>query len=338
VGKTSQSLRQLYEIFQSLYMNTSIKTLVIGGVVIGVLLGAYIYFTHGTPQAVDKEVSALTNPVASLIENENLSIGARITLQDELRSFAEEKKADGTLSNYGIYYRELISGPVIALNQEEGFFPASLLKIPVAMWYYKQAETNPDILTQQINFSGPAGISIEHFPPKKTIAPGTIYTVEELIDFMLTESDNDATQILTEFAGGRDSINQVYTDVGIRNVENYETYVIDTHTYAAFFRVLYNAEYLNEDSSEKILHTLTNSSFSSGLTAKLPASIMVAHKFGERTIDVEKGIDQLHDCGVVYAPMNPYLICVMTQGSDYDKMAEFIAEVSVKIYTAATNS
>lgn len=301
--------------------------------------GFIIYLLTAYDGALSSEVegTALTNPVSQLVKDKNLSIGGRVALKTDLEEFAMQSIARGAVSDYGIYYRELISGPVIALRESSGFFPASLLKIPVAMWYYKQAEIMPSLLDEEVDFPGPPGTSIEYFPPKETIVPGNRYTIRELIRFMLAESDNDATHILTEYAGGREVINSVYEDLGIRDVENYDTYVIDTQTYAAFFRVLFNAEYLDEASSRAILGMLAESSFDQGIEAGVPAGMTVSHKFGERTIDSENNINQLHDCGIVYAPENPYMLCVMTQGDDYTEMAAFITEVSRRIYKAASS-
>ena len=324
-----------YGTFRALCTPMPIKNVVIISVGAVLIVAGMVWYAFSTHETKDLSVS-LTNPVADLVENKNLSIGARVALQDALKVFAEESISQEDIANYGIYYRELISGPVIALNQEEGFFPASLLKLPVAMWYFKKAELDPTILSNQIHFSGPKGVTEGHFVSSRLVVPGTTYTIEELIEFMLTESDNDATQILVEYAGGREVINEVYRDVGIRDVDNYDTYVIDTHTYAAFFRVLFNAEYLDQESSERILSLLTKTSFNQGLKANIPESVSVAHKFGERTIDPSVPVDQLHDCGVVYVPENPYLVCVMTQGVDYDRMAEFIGAVSEMIYKEAS--
>jgi hypothetical protein len=37
---------------------------------------------------------------------------------------------------------------------------------------------------------------------------------------------------------------------------------------------------------------------------------------------------ELHDCGIVYLPDNPYLLCVMTKGNDFAKMEKIIEEIS----------
>lgn len=61
----------------------------------------------------------------------------------------------------------------------------------------------------------------------------------------------------------------------------------------------------------------------------IPSDVKVAHKFGERYYG---DIKQLHDCGVIYYPENPYLLCVMTIGKDFEDLAEVISHVSDVVY------
>ncbi|MDO8560151.1 MAG: serine hydrolase [bacterium] len=53
--------------------------------------------------------------------------------------------------------------------------------------------------------------------------------------------------------------------------------------YASFFRILYNASYLNREQSERALGLMTKTRFRDGIIAGVPAGRPVAHKFGERT-------------------------------------------------------
>jgi hypothetical protein len=62
----------------------------------------------------------------------------------------------------------------------------------------------------------------------------------------------------------------------------------------------------------------------------------VAHKFGEReSRDLQGNTSyQLHDCGVVYYPKRPFLLCVMTKGTDSDVLTKVIQDISQSIYTS----
>jgi beta-lactamase class A len=99
--------------------------------------------------------------------------------------------------------------------------------------------------------------------------------------------------------------------------------------YVSLFRVLFNVSYLNKEASEKALELLTRVEFKDGLPAGLPANIVVAHKFGERIVN---GLSQLHDCGIVYYPSHPYLICIMTRGADFTQLSKHIQEISKITY------
>ena len=93
---------------------------------------------------------------------------------------------------------------------------------------------------------------------------------------------------------------------------------------------MYNSSFLNSDNSEKLLEILSESSFQNGLRQGVPENIKIAHKFGEREITLDK--KQLHDCGVIYYPSNPYLLCVMTQGKDYKELERILGHISKEVY------
>ena len=105
--------------------------------------------------------------------------------------------------------------------------------------------------------------------------------------------------------------------------------------YATFFRVLYSCTYLNEDLSAKAIGLLSKTEFKDGIVAGVPDNITVAHKFAERKYggdDYSLKGSQFHDCGIVYYPKSPYLICVMTRGRDFNILERIIKEISKIVY------
>lgn len=78
--------------------------------------------------------------------------------------------------------------------------------------------------------------------------------------------------------------------------------------------------------SERALNLLSRVEFNEGISKGLPSNTIFAHKFGER--ELANGVSQLHDCGIVYYPGHPYVICVMTRGSDFKTLSDTIAEIS----------
>lgn len=83
--------------------------------------------------------------------------------------------------------------------------------------------------------------------------------------------------------------------------------------------------------SEKALELLSRSSFNKGFVAGLPKGVVVAHKFGERG-GLKNNLKQFHECGIIYFPENPYLLCVMTLGENEDNLIDLIKTVSSKVY------
>jgi beta-lactamase class A len=285
----------------------------------------------GEVRQQDQKQTSFINPLLECRElSESFSIGDRKKLEEEMERLIQSRVADGTISVAALYFRDLNNGPWFGINETLKFYPASLIKVPLAMHYYSKAERDPGILTQEIDFAGPRGVSIVHFAPPEALEEKKIYTIEELISKMLRFSDNDAAHILQEFAGKETE--SVYSDLGVSAGTPGAEYSIDVRTYASFFRILFNATYLTRSLSEQMLKTLSESSFDKGIVAGVPSSVKVSHKFGEKIVSADGPLLQLHDCGIVYLPGQPYSLCIMTQGSDFDKLAEFIAEASSNIY------
>jgi hypothetical protein len=110
---------------------------------------------------------------------------------------------------------------------------------------------------------------------------------------------------------------------------------VTVRQYSSLLRVLFNASYLNADYSEKALENLGNIEFKQGLNKGVPTNILIAHKFGER--ELTDKTKQLHDCGIIYYPGHPYLLCVMTRGTDYNNLSDFIGKISNTIYSQINN-
>jgi beta-lactamase class A len=147
---------------------------------------------------------------------------------------------------------------------------------------------------------------------------------------MIIYSDNNAAALVTEVLGKEKIIN-ASREMGVEVPENTDGFSITVKTYSSFFRILFNASYLDRETSEAALGLLAATEFNKGITRDLPSSIKVAHKFGERNFEKE-GYVQLHDCGIVYYPEHPYLICVMSRGKNFYNLEDFIATVSKELY------
>lgn len=250
----------------------------------------------------------------------------------KIEAVIDEKIRSKKASHISVYFRDLNNGPWFGINENEEFSPASLLKVPIMMAYLKMAETYPQILKKVIKYEGGEEDlnRLEYFKPLKAIEIGNSYTIDELLYRIIAYSDNNANTLLLKNMD-RNMYYQVYTDLGIEipGVRKAGDF-LPVRLYASFFRILYNASYLNREMSEKALDYLSKADFKYGLVAGVPSNIVVAQKFGERGIIMD--VKELHDCGIVYYPGRPYLLCIMTRGDKFESLYGDIKDISYHIY------
>ncbi len=236
------------------------------------------------------------------------------------------------ITDIAVYYRDLNNGPAFGVHQDVPFFPASLLKVPLMMAIYKHAENDPSILEKNIVYRTSSDVVLANpiIQPEKKLTDGKEYGISELLQRMIAYSDNSAMELLYPLIPEQEYAD-LYANLGIENINSANANSsISVVEYSTFFRVLFNASYLSQASSEKALQLLTQSTFSAGLRAGVPYQIQIAHKFGER--DLGDGLYQLHDCGIVYVPKRPYLLCVMTRGKSQKVLETAIQDISKFTY------
>jgi beta-lactamase class A len=278
----------------------------------------------------------LISPLVEYEISENVYREDLASFDDKIQKLVNDFQTKKMADTVSVYFRSLYDGPWFGIKPDDSFFPASLLKVPIMVAYFKMAETNPSLLTKKITYDeGYQKLGNfnedQYFKSEKTIQPGQTYTVEELIEYMIKYSDNNAKNILVMNFDDMNQLFQVYVDLGIATPPELKTGedVLSVHEFATFFRVLFNASYLSKEMSKKALELLTQTTFNLGIKEGVPDKTTVADKFGEHTFD---DIKQLHDCGIVYHPGNPYILCIMTRGSNFDSLEKVISGISKAVY------
>lgn len=256
---------------------------------------------------------------------------------------AEEKK--NGLATASIYFRDIRQQGGFSVNPDELYTPASLYKVPIMMVYYKIAERDPSILDHKIYYSGAADSNrMEEIRSPKHLTPRTSYTVEQLIEYMIRYSDNNAVQLLTQHLKDTKNVSNftdfsaVFSDLGIDlGTLNEYSDVITAQQYSLFLRALYNATYLDRTNSEHALKLLSETDFNEGIEAGVPSGVVVAEKFGETRIPDPNGNvigKQLNNCGIIYYPEHPYLLCIMTKavGTNVPLLEKQVSTLSGLVY------
>lgn len=254
-------------------------------------------------------------------------------LKKSVEAYISKVQNQHKADSVSVYFRDLNLGKWIGVNEDTTYDPSSMLKVAVMMGYLKEADRNPSVLLQKLPYT-PVADPGQHYPPEHPLAPGA-YPARELIDKMITESDNDALASL--YTADRQSFIDVLRSLAIPPPPTASDLdFVSPKTYSAIFRTLYSSTYLPRVLSEQALQLLSYTKFTNGLVAGVPAGTVVSHKFGEHTTlsNLTLVSHQLHDCGIVYYPGRPYFLCVMTRGADFQNLESIIADISKTVYDA----
>lgn len=261
-------------------------------------------------------------------------------LDGMLEAKANEYVESGKAKRVGVFVRDMKSTHFAGVNETDNFYGASLLKLPLIIAGYKQAEVNPAILGSEILYNGTVDLDDkQNVKVKDQLVPGKKYTFKDLMDRSVIYSDNTSAEIVYKNLP-RGFFDLILSAVGIqyRLSDGSEEILIAPRTYANLFRLLYNTSYLTAEYSDQVLETLTRVDYREGAMKKLPKSVKVAHKFAERAIEDPRTkkikIRQLHECGLVYLNdgTETYSFCIMTEGENFEDLETIQQDVSKLIY------
>lgn len=251
-------------------------------------------------------------------------------LREKIKEMAKEFGAESV----SIYIEYLDTGANISINPDTYVWPASLTKVPLAMAVVKKIEKGDWVFGSELvlmpgdsnDKSGDKENPLSEYPV------GTRFSVERLLEELLTNSDNTAYYILLRNLH-QDDLKEVIQALGMEVLFTKEG-KISAKEYSRILRSLYTASFLSRENSQKILKWLSASPFDDFLVAGVGKNILFPHKYG-----VDDALKAYSDSGIVYLPNRPYIISVMVQGNpngpyeeEREKAALFMKEISKEVY------
>lgn len=268
------------------------------------------------------------NPLL-FVDNSEENFSEYRPLESKINKYIDDTVDKNNARKVSVYFRDLNTSHWGGVNENELYAPSSMLKVAVLIGYLKLAEKNPDILNRKLEYNYKEQYQ-EYYKPNK-LKNGS-YTVLEMLQQMIIESDNTSMSQLVALHS--DEIVKLYKDLKLPNIIDSNTDFMSTEDYSYIFRTLYNATYLRKSYSEQALKLLTFTKFDKGIVGGVGTTTKVAHKFGEHTITYNGTVTerQLHDCGIIYFPNKPYLLCIMTKGEDFTKLETIITDLSRIIF------
>jgi beta-lactamase class A len=265
------------------------------------------------------------NPSVNLIHKEDLLVNFE-PLRQKLNT-KYEKDEEFLVS---LYFEYLPTGANININRDERIWPASLIKIPVAMSAMKKVEEGKWSLDNELvildeDKDGEFGSLYKQ-------QTGTTFTIERFLEETLINSDNTAHFVLLRNIDASE-LEDAYLHLGMDDIidglkkapkdREYDNR-ITAKRYTIFFRSLYNSTFLSPEYSELFLDILERAP-KEYLNLGMPESVNFVHKTGIRTDERVWA-----DSGIVYIPGRPYLITVMVQQKGVHE-GEMDAETNEKV-------
>ncbi len=231
-----------------------------------------------------------------------------------------------------IYVWDYESGNYAAVNADESFATASIIKLPVLAQLFRSIEKNQLSiydempLTEYYRTEGSGSLQFK--------AANSKYSIDTLARVMITESDNSATNMLMARLGSMTDINSGIRQWGLKNTY-VQTWLPDLggtnrSTARDMATILYNIDnpkFLSTTSREKIFDYMGHVHNNRLIAAGLPAGATFLHKTG----DIGK---MLGDAGIVFTPNNKKYIIVIFANRPHNSPLgkEFIVKASETVY------
>jgi beta-lactamase class A len=255
-------------------------------------------------------------------------------LRQHLIQTVENYTESGRVPHIALYFRDLKHGARFSIRENEIFEPASLLKLPILMAILNEADRHPALLDERMIYEKEDSYRFITGPLDNTLTLHSSYTIRELLQKMIQYSDNSSTTLLQNKVNelGLRQNSNTFADLGTMQLvlsgELDNTRLISL---VNIFVALYNANYLSPHSSQFALELLVQANFDQGIVGGVPQGILVANKYGMRIGETAKE-NELHDCGIVYHPIDPYVLCILTADADMKDASFAIQDLSRIVY------
>jgi beta-lactamase class A len=230
--------------------------------------------------------------------------------------------------HYGVYFEDLNTGAGIGVNEQEGFLPASLLKLPIMIAILKKVEEGELTLDRKVILT-PEDIDLRSGSLGQKGA-GYEITIKEMLIYLIKESDNTAATTLLRFITAQECARVIIT-VGLSpKLYHGDEVTVSPKQYSNMLKSLYYSEYLNRIFSELCLSIMSETDYNKLLSAGIPSNIKISHKYGVYHLSGKQ--HGYNDCGIVHYPGKPYLICIMSRNNTEDEAEKTMNKISKTVY------
>ena len=221
----------------------------------------------------------------------------------------------------GVSVIDLKTGERLSIRGDETYPSASLIKVVVLVTLLDEVNKGTIRLDERMSLLardrvGGSGVL-------QYMGSGLNLTVGDAAYLMITLSDNTATNILLDHLDVKtvwakmEALGLPHTKIHSKTFRRATSIAMDSsvkyglgvttpNETARLFEMLYRGRAVSPAMDSLAIEMLKQNQDFTKLVRWLPDTVSAAHKTGE--------VDQARsDCGIVYAPQNPFIACVMTR-------------------------
>ncbi|HEX6060652.1 MAG TPA: serine hydrolase [Candidatus Limnocylindria bacterium] len=226
----------------------------------------------------------------------------------------------------GVYIADpLVAQPLYAHDADVSFIAASIYKLGIlvhveslvdsgALKYSDTIEIQPEDITDDGSYE----------------VAGTVMTVDEALEAMITVSDN-GTALEFWRSLGPENINATLQRLGLTDfhiaTDDNDDNTVTARVVGQFFTLLAQRKLVSAAASDRMLARLERNQINDRLPAGLPNGTIVAHKTGNLGFAT-------HDAGIIYTPSGARVVVGLTANTDEEEAVHFLGGLGALVYSA----
>ncbi|NLY73526.1 MAG: serine hydrolase [Tissierellia bacterium] len=238
-----------------------------------------------------------------------------MTLEDRIK--IELTSYNGKMA---LYLRDF-KGNHLAINEDESFETASIIKSFILLDLFEQVERGDKSLDEELVFK--EEFRVDGSGVLHSMVSGLKMSAENFAILMIIVSDNTATNIMIDYLG-IDRINETIEKYGFSSTkllnpicwDKYDDLGISTaRDYGEFFYKLYKGELVSPEACKKMIEIFKNQHYNSMLIRDFP-QYYLSYEDSTRREDFEISVASKsgsmdacrNDGGIIYTPLGDYVL------------------------------
>jgi len=269
------------------------------------------------------------------------AFGQKDSLRIQIERIA--KTAHGKV---GVALLGLEDGDTLSINGGDRFPMQSVYKFPLAMFVLHLVDSGKLSLGQKIHVSKKELPDDTWSPLQKKYPKGNInITIADLLNYSVSKSDNNATDVLFRVVGGPKKVQTYMRSIGIEGIAIAKTEQQMHDSWNAQFQnwceplamirllnIFYRSNYLSFESTDLLMKLMTESENSpKRIRGLLSPEAVVAHKTGTSNTS-DAGISAAtNDVGIITLPDGRHLaivVYVSMSPNSYESRESIIAQIA----------